>query len=169
LQVVPSPLESPKWIVNFTAFSPQTIVVVVAGPLIALALTWFLRHTILGTRMRAVAVNPVLASATGIRTRAISLTSVVLGVVLAGVAAILIAPETVIDVSSGDTAMLIAFTAAAVAGMGQLWGAIAVAFALGIAQSLFSSYVSATYASGIVYAVLLATLIFRPKGVFGAR
>ena len=169
LQVIPSPLEEPTFIVDNTSFSPQTMLIVITGPIVALALSLFLKKTILGTRMRAVAISPTLAAATGVRTTGIAAASVVLGVVLAGLSAILTAPEKVIDISTGDAVLLSAFTAAALAGMGNLWGAVYVAFGLGIAESLFSSYVSSAYSEALIFGVLILTLIFRPKGLFGGH
>lgn len=169
VKVLPSPLEFPKFHIDNATFSPQSLVLVAAGPFVALVLTAFLRRTILGTRIRAVAINPELAAVTGVRTTATFAGAVVIGVTLAALSGVLTAPESIIDISSGDKVLLGAFTVAALAGMGHLWGAVYVGFGLGIVESLFSAYVSSAYAPAFVYIVLIATLIFRPKGILGGH
>jgi branched-chain amino acid transport system permease protein len=164
-----SPFESTVYHVGDARVSQQSIVALIAAPLVTVALVSFLRHTLLGARIRATAQNPTLAGATGISTGSVYLTAVVIGVMLAALAGALYGPTTVIDVFGGDAMLLKAFTVAALAGMGQLWGAAIVGVAMGIAESVFSGYVTPAYAEAFIFGLLVVTLLFFPQGVFRGR
>jgi len=117
-----SPFEDHVYHVGDARVSQQAIIALIAAPLVTVALVAFLRHTLLGARIRATAQNPQLAGATGINVSSVFLTAVVIGTMLAALAGALYGPTTVIDVFGGDGMLLKAFTVAALAGMGKLWG-----------------------------------------------
>ncbi len=164
-----SPFESTVYNVGDARVSQQSIIALIAAPLVTVALVSFLRHTLLGARIRATAQNPTLAGATGISTGSVYMTAVVIGVMLAALAGALYGPTTVIDVFGGDAMLLKAFTVAALAGMGQLWGAAIIGVAMGIAESVFSGYVTPAYAEAFIFGLLVLTLLCFPQGVFRGR
>ncbi|MCU1480690.1 MAG: hypothetical protein JWQ19_1476 [Subtercola sp.] len=146
--------------------STQAIIALVAAPIATLALVMFMRRTSTGLQIRATAQNPALAEATGVNTNTTFTIAVVIGIVLAALAGALYGPTSTVDAFSGDAILLKAFTVAALAGMGRLWGAVIVGVGMGVAESLFSGYASPAFASAFIYALLIVTLLFFPKGVF---
>ena len=54
-------------------------------------------------------------------------------------------------------------------GMGSIWGAMAAALLLGVAESFFAVYVSYDYRDTFGLLILIAVLIFRPQGLLGER
>jgi branched-chain amino acid transport system permease protein len=52
-------------------------------------------------------------------------------------------------------------------GFGNVTGAVASAFVLGMTEALAIGYVSSAYADVIVFAVMIAVLLVRPHGLFG--
>jgi branched-chain amino acid transport system permease protein len=161
-----SPFQEISFAVSGTYVTVQAIFALMAAPLVTGILVAFMRRTTMGTRIRATAQNPQLAAATGVKTSSVYLTAVVIGVALAGLAGALFAPTTVIDINVGNPLLLKAFTVAALAGMGHLWGATFVGIAMGVAESVFSGYVSPAYAETFIFGLLIVTLLFFPRGLF---
>lgn len=163
---IDSPLNAWRFDTGTATVSAQTIVALIAVVVLTASVTSFMKRTSLGARIRAVAQNPGLASATGVNTPAMILIAVVVGVLFAAVAGALYGPSTVVNVFSGDTMLLKAFAIAALAGMGQLWGAAAVGVVIGISENLFGGYIAGSYTDAFTFGLLLAALMFFPGGVF---
>ena len=53
--------------------------------------------------------------------------------------------------------------------MGSLPGAVIGALALGVAETLTATYVSAQWAVVVFYVVILVVLLIRPQGIMGFR
>jgi branched-chain amino acid transport system permease protein len=54
-------------------------------------------------------------------------------------------------------------------GIGSLGGAVVAALLMGLAESVFAVEFSPTWSSFTFFVVLIAVLVFRPQGLFGAR
>jgi branched-chain amino acid transport system permease protein len=136
-----------------------TAVAVTAG------LVVFMRYTLAGTRIRAVAQNAPVARVTGMSTVWTYTIAIVIGVVLAALTGALFAPGNVVSVFGGDQILLKAFTIAALAGMGQIVGAFAVGIAFGVAESLLTAYATSNYTPAVLYLMLVVALLFFPRGL----
>jgi len=166
---IESPFTSVKFTVDQATVSLQQILSLVCALVIATVLTLYLRRTAFGTRIRAVAGNPVLAEASGISVKRIFLVAVCIGTVIAAIGGVIVSPTGVISVFMGDNILLTAFTVAALAGMGKIWGAVAVGFAIGILESLATMIIAPAYVSAFVYGLLVVALLFFPKGLFSGE
>jgi branched-chain amino acid transport system permease protein len=54
-------------------------------------------------------------------------------------------------------------------GLGNLTGAAVGGLVIGVVETLSVAYWSASYRDALVYAILIAVLLFRPQGLFGVR
>lgn len=129
----------------------------------------FLRFTRFGRAMRAVADNVDLARLKGIDPARISLAALMLGCGLTGAGGVLIGLDTSIDPLTGFRVLLSVFAAAVLGGLGSIPGAVAGAFALGIAEELALLVAPATYRSAVGFVAILLMLTFRPRGLLGER
>lgn len=163
---IPTPSINVLYHFGSATVTQQAIIVLVAAPVIAAVVSSLMSRTILGTRIRAAAEAPALAAVTGVNVPQVQMIAVVIGIVLAALAALLYAPVTVISVFMGDEILLKAFAITALAGIGQLWGALAVALGIGIFESLFTTYVDPSYSTAAIYALLVLTLAVLPRGIF---
>lgn len=163
---IDSPLSSQRFEIAGAVVSAQQILGFGAAIAVAAVLSLYLRRTVAGSRIRAVAHHPTLAAASGINVPRVYVMAVVVGTAIVGLTGALYGPTGIVSVFAGDHLLLRAFTVAALAGMGQIWGAVAVGLSVGIAESAFSATVSPAYASAFVYALLIAVLLFFPRGVF---
>jgi branched-chain amino acid transport system permease protein len=64
--------------------------------------------------------------------------------------------------------LLPAFAAAVLGGIGHPVGAVAAGVLLGVAQEAATPLVGFTYKIALSFVVLLAVLLIRPRGLFGA-
>ncbi len=159
----------PDWRGFGLRVGPQQVETLALACLIMLGVFLFLRFTRFGRAMRAVADNPDLARLKGISTHRIALAALMLGTGLAGAGGVLIGLDTSIDPLTGYRVLLSVFAAAVLGGLGSIPGAVAGAFALGIAEELALLVAPATYRTGIGFLAILLVLTFRPRGIFGER
>ncbi len=151
----------------------KLIVLLVTVPVLV-ALVWLVQYTRRGKAMRAVAQDRDAAAMMGIDVdRTISFTFAVAGV-LAGAAGLVFALYTTNLVwVTGFRTGLIAFTAAVLGGIGNLPGAVVGGLVIGFVQS-FSDGLGwhapgSSWTEGVVFAILILILVFRPEGLLGER
>ena len=123
--------------------------------------------TPVGRRMRAVADNPELARANGIRARPVMITLWALIGLSSAVGGIMLGLRTVVVPEMGWNLLLPAFAAAVLGGVGNPVGAVVAGIALGVIEQLSTPFVGFTYQTSIAFVLLIATLILRPQGLFG--
>lgn len=151
------------------SLSYQRIIIVLASILIFVALDYMLRRTRIGKAMRAVAQNQETALVVGIDIGMISTLTFTLGVALAGVAGVLVAPAFFILPTMGAPLIVKCFAAVIMGGRGNVRGAFVAAYALGIIESIGIFFVNIGFRDMFAFVLLLAVLILRPEGLFGKR
>jgi len=152
----------------------SVVMTVVAIGLYALVLF----QTPLGRQMRATATNAELAQATGIDTRRITNIVVAISGVLAAIGGISLAVKGAVSIEFGTNMLLPVFAAAILGGLGNSMGALAGALVIAVAETLVTNvnfgplagqsffYLPANYATTVSFIVLVAVLLFRPRGLF---
>lgn len=150
--------------------SPSQLLAVGTAAVVTLATYMLYQRTGLGLRMRAVAQNPQGAALLGVDTRAISTLAWGIGGLLSGMAAVLIAPLVTFQVYFMFFLLARALAASMVGGLTSLAGAFVGAIALGVAEAFLTRYT--TFSGGVemaVFVFVLALLVVRPRGLFGAE
>lgn len=152
------------------------LVAIAASTLLVVVLV--LRLTPLGRSIRAVAANPELAAAAGIdRRRTTDVTWFIAGA-LGGLAGVLVALDTQIDLNMGFNLLLPVFAASLLGGLGSVGGAITAAYLLALVENTVlkidfgaifgdSALVPIDYRAAIGFVLLVAVLLTRPQGLFG--
>jgi branched-chain amino acid transport system permease protein len=105
----------------------------------------------------------------GIDANRMSRLAVMVGMALAAAAGALAGPVNLISPDMGQAEMLSAFAAIILGGFGNVNGTLLGALVIGMAQSVAAVYVSNAYASSIAFGLMLATLIFFPRGIVPER
>src|ERR671912_450878 len=157
---------------NVTYSWNKLAVLLITIPVLIL-LTWFVRETKQGRAMRAVAQDTEASAMMGINVnRTISVTFAIAGA-LAGSAAIVFLLQFNMRYDTGFELGLIAFTAAVLGGIGNLYGAVLGALVIGFIQAFNEGLTWYTPGSDwtrtIVFGILIAILVFRPEGLLGER
>jgi branched-chain amino acid transport system permease protein len=143
--------------------------VVVGLAAVLCAVLWFgLRRTSFGRQQRACAQDRVAASLLGVDVERVISRTFMLGTALAcvaGAGALIFYGEA--DPSMGDPIGFKALSAAVLGGIGSLGGAMLGGLLIGLAEALWSAYFDGAYRDVVIFAVLIATLVIRPAGLFG--
>jgi branched-chain amino acid transport system permease protein len=142
--------------------------VVAAVSIVAMALLFaLLRLTPVGRQMRAVADNPDLARASGIRANRVRLVLWAVVGAWCALGGFLFGAKSVVSPELGWEQLIPAFAAMILGGIGSPAGAVAGAVLLGIVQELSVPLVGPSYKIAVAFIVLLLVLLVRPRGLFG--
>lgn len=148
------------------------IVIVVLAVALMYGLERFIRLTKMGKAMRATAQDPEAAALMGVNiNRTISLTFII-GGALAGAAGVLYNLYIgQVWFFTGFQLGLIAFTAAVLGGIGNIYGAVLGGFLIGLIEALTIQYVpnGLAWADAVVFAILVLILVFKPSGLLGQQ
>ena len=66
----------------------------------------------------------------------------------------------------GERFGIIAFIVVVLGGLGNIQGAAIAGVFLGVVQNLFAVYISDDLSTAVLFLMFLATLLFRPQGLF---
>jgi len=135
--------------------------------LLAGLLTLFLSKTDVGKALRAVAQDREVSMLLGINPERMYLLAVGLGAALAGAAGGLIVPFFYVFPTVGVVFVLIAFVVVILGTLGSIQGALLASLIVGVAESLGILFAGADLGLVVVFAILVATLVFKPLGLRG--
>jgi branched-chain amino acid transport system permease protein len=126
-----------------------------------------LRSARAGLALRALAQSRDAAASCGIDTRMTERVAFSLAVGLASAAGSLVSLIGTTTPTIGHDWMLDGFVVVVVGGLGSIPGALAAAVLIGLLQSVCGYVLDDSWARIITYALLYATLLLRPQGLFG--
>ncbi len=144
----------------------QRVIVIVAAILLIIALNLFLKRTIIGSSIEAVAQNPDGSSLVGINVNVVGMLTFAIASFLAAVAAALAGPIFLVFPTMGELIIMKAFVIIVIGGMGSIPGAIVGGYILGLTESLGATYISMDYKDVIAFLVLVIILTIKPTGLF---
>ncbi|MEP7084762.1 MAG: branched-chain amino acid ABC transporter permease [Betaproteobacteria bacterium] len=138
------------------------------------ALYLLIDRTDLGRAIRAVAKERQGARLVGIDVEHVFALSFGIGLACVGAAACFLLPSYYVNPSVGSGFVLVAFTIVVLGGMGSFGGALVGGLVVGLAESI-GGLAGITLGWGenmgqlCIFVVFIAVLLFRPRGLFGAR
>ena len=147
--------------------SVSRLVSFVGAMAVSLGVWWFLARTRMGRAIRSVAQAPELATISGISVERIRIVTFALGAWMAGLAGVLMSPTFASDPQLGSRFMIKAFAVIIIGGMGSYPGALMAALLLGIVEVFASYVVGPIIGSAILFLIMLAALVVRPRGLLG--
>jgi branched-chain amino acid transport system permease protein len=132
--------------------------------------TWFLlMRTASGKALLACAENPYAARLMGVDVQRLTLLSFGLTALIAALGGIAVAPIISLEFDTGRFFTNAGFIAVAIGGMSSFVGSVGGGLFLGAAEQLAAGYVSSLFSNALALALLLATLLWRPQGLFMPR
>ena len=136
---------------------------------VAVTLTWLLIYrTPFGRVVRAGVQDPEMVGALGISLEPYMMAIAALGVGLAGLCGVLLAPIVTIHPAMGAEILTAAFVVVVIGGLGSFWGVVAAALLVGVVRGL-TSYFLPPASEASMYMLMVLVLLFRPRGLFGER
>jgi len=157
----------PIQIVEGAGVYPLQLLIPVVGLLLALALHLLSRRTRHGVATLAVVQNPNAARLMGINVSGAIAASYAVSAMLAGVAAVLIAPLFNVSSEMGTLFGIKAFAAAIIGGLGSAWGVMLAGLSLGLIEVFATNYLGSVYTQIITFASVIVILVIMPHGLLG--
>ena len=142
--------------------------VIVAAVVLLTALWVFLKKTRFGWALRASAQDPEAAALQGISINQTSRIAMFIGAGLAGIAGALTAPLVSVNPYMGHSVLITAFIVIIVGGIGSLEGAVIAAVAYAFIHTIVTTFWDGVIANIVGLSLMLAVLIVKPTGLFGA-
>src|SRR6266536_1657035 len=151
---------------------PLTLVIVAVLLVVVGLLFLLFQRTRLGLAMRAAALDPVSSRLVGIRVGRMLMLGWGLAATVGAIAGILVAPRLFLDVNLMGGVLVYAFAAATLGGFDSALGAVLGGWIIGVSENLAGTYVDVIGSDLkilVPLGVILAVLLVRPTGLFGAR
>jgi branched-subunit amino acid ABC-type transport system permease component len=136
----------------------------IAGPVVAVALWLIVNKTKIGKISRAAAVDREMVGAVGINVSWVFASVFVIGCLLAGLGGALVAPTVSVTLGMDHTLIMEAFLIVIIGGLGNIWGALLGALIFGLSQSL-GILIWPKFGIVFPYAAVIVVLLFRPTGL----
>jgi urea transport system permease protein len=146
----------------------RTFIILVTAVL-ALA-TWFIIYrTTMGTQVRAIIRNPKMAAACGIDVTRVNALTFALGSGLAGVAGVMMSGFKTVFPDMGTSMVVDGFLVVVMGGVGSLLGSVFSAGILGEINGLVAAATNHKLARAVVFGVVIAIIVLKPKGLFALK
>ena len=159
----------PRSVAGGLRITPDQLFVMGLTAITVVALHLFLKYSTLGRAMRATADNPALARVAGIDPEKMLRITWLLGSLLAALAGVFAGLTVQLRPTLGLDLLLPLFAAVVLGGIGSVWGAVVGGLVVGLAESAAVAWVGAEWRAAAAFVVLIAMLLVRPTGLFGAK
>ena len=153
---------------GFVTVPYRFLVPALLTPLVVLLLRLYLTHTNTGLAIRAVAYEERALHICGFDPAAVKRHAFGIAMALAALAGAALVVLGPVDPFAGRAQLGRVFAIVVLAGLGTIPGTLVAAVIIGIAESFVTAFMSPSWAPGVAFAILLATLALRPNGLFGA-
>ncbi|MBI1776010.1 MAG: branched-chain amino acid ABC transporter permease [Proteobacteria bacterium] len=148
------------------SYPAYRVAVSIACLAVAATMYGVIQHTRLGMVIRAGSVNREMVEILGFDVRRLSALVFAAGAGLAAFAGMIAAPLSSVYPGLGDQVLIVCFVVVVIGGIGSIKGAFVAALLVGLADT-FGKTFAPGLASVAVYALMVATLLWRPQGLFG--
>jgi branched-chain amino acid transport system permease protein len=167
----PQPIRTPFSAGSLQAFglnfTGQRVLILVLAVVVLGGFGLWLKRSVRGRQVTAVAQNPRGALYSGINVPRIRTLSFMVGVTSAGLAGGLLAPITSVFPTMGNASLIMAFIVVILGGLGSLSGSLIGAMLMGICNALFETYVSVPWTPALGWSLVILILLVAPQGLRG--
>jgi len=169
-RAVPDPLSDANFQLGPITVGLSQLVILGVTVALMIGLHLLLTRTRLGKAMRAVAENHVTAALLGVPVeRTIAFTFLISGILAGAAGALTSLVYHTITPFIGLNILLKGMTGMVIGGLGNVYGAMFGGVIVGILEVLAVGYLSSSYQDVLVFAALIAVLMFKPAGFFGIQ
>jgi branched-chain amino acid transport system permease protein len=165
---IPSWLRGQIFLGDFIYSRYRGTLILIAA-LCVFGLWMLLNKTAFGRVVRAGVQNPDMVGALGISLKPYMMAVAGIGIGLAGLAGVLLAPIYSIHPAMGQEIITPAFVVVVIGGLGSFWGVVTAAILVGLVKGAAIGLGYSQFSTAVIYLMMLLVLLFRPRGLFGER
>jgi branched-chain amino acid transport system permease protein len=147
----------------------QSVLIILVSATTIASLYLFMKGTMTGKALRAVAQDRDTAGLMGIDPRRLVMLTFVIASALAGIAGALLGPVLVLTPFAGSSVIVKAFAIVIIGGFGNVEGTILAGLLVGLIESFTTQFLGPGLIDIAVFALLLLTLALRPTGLIAER
>ncbi|MFA5027377.1 MAG: branched-chain amino acid ABC transporter permease [Candidatus Methylomirabilota bacterium] len=166
-RTIQTPYASASFRVGAISVSEPRLYAFLCAILMILVLWAFLKFTLVGKALRAVAENRTVSALMGIRVTRLYLLAFGMGSAITGVAGTLLLPFSYVFPTIGSIYTMVAFVVVVLGGMGNMLGAFFGGLFIGLVESFSGTYVSPAIKEAAYFVIFILVLLVRPQGLFG--
>lgn len=164
----PLSIDPPHELAGFIQFGSfrmavYQIVVLAATAAVAVYLWLLLGRSRTGRLIRAAVDDPKMLEAVGVDVRRLRTKVMAIAALLAGLAGAITVPRGAINTEMDVQIVLIAFAVVVVGGLGSVWGGLAAAMLIGVAETVSTLFIDQG-GEVIIFVVMVVVLLIRPTG-----
>ena len=165
------PYQIPSWLAaplsaEYFFLTGYRVLMMLLVAVAVLGLFLILNYTRLGLRIRAGTTDLETVSVLGVNVRGLRNLNFGLGIYLAGLAGVLAIGMLGLQPNIGDNLIMPSFIAIIVGGLGSLPGTLAGGLLIGVASGVTSVFFPSA-SEAVMYVLMAAVLIVRPRGLLG--
>lgn len=150
-------------------YSRYRIFTIAVAIIAVAALWWLLNRTAFGRIVRAGIQNPDILGTLGISLRPYLSAVAAIGIGLAGLAGVLIAPIQPVHPAMGAEVLIAAFVVVVIGGLGSFWGVVWSAMLVGLVKGFMVAMDLTSWSLASIYLLMFIVLLVRPRGLMGER
>jgi len=166
-QLVKTAYSESVWKLGAVDFPLRLLVPCVVSVVMVVGVQLFLNRTFFGRAVLAVSQDQLALRIMGVNPVKVKELAFALSIATAGVAGAFLIVIQPVQPSLGREFIGLAFAICVLGGLGSLYGTLAGAVILGIAESFTATYFGPSWAPAVSFGLLLLALAFRPAGLFG--
>jgi urea transport system permease protein len=145
------------------------VTILVFSVAVFLGLMLLLKKTAIGLQMRAVTQNRPMANAMGIRSGRVDALTFGLGSGVAGLAGVGLTQIDNVSPNLGQGYIIDSFLVVVFGGVGNLWGTLAGAVALGVTNKFLEPFAGAVLGKILILIAVILFIQLRPRGLFALK
>ena len=165
--IIPSALKGQVVLGDFI-YSKYRLLMLAVVFLVLFCVWLLLNKTAFGRVVRAGTQRPDMVAVLGIHLQRYMTGVVVVGVALASLAGVLLAPLAGVHPSMGSEIMTSAFVVVVIGGLGSFWGVVLAALLVGVVRGV-TTYFYPPASEASIYILMIVILLIRPRGLLGER
>ena len=165
--IIPSALKGQVVLGDFI-YSKYRLLMLAVVFLVLFCVWLLLNKTAFGRVVRAGTQRPDMVAVLGIHLQRYMTGVVVIGVALASLAGVLLAPLAGVHPSMGSEIMTSAFVVVVIGGLGSFWGVVLAALLVGVVRGV-TTYFYPPASEASIYILMIVILLIRPRGLLGER
>lgn len=166
--VMPPAALDGAWMLGTAVVPRLSLFIIACGIVVFVALEVFMNRTKAGRLVKAIAVDPWMASLLGVNVRRVYTATVALGFALAGLAGGLLVSNQALSPSLASAFVIYAFGVIIVGGMGSISGAFFGSILLGLIDAI-GQWVLPGLPGLPFFVAMTLILLLRPQGLMGRR